>query len=142
MRILIIDDDPALTRQWERTLRGAGHAVTVANTVPAAMYVAMTQPFDLVLTELFVDEAATVSLCHYLAISQPITSVVIVTGSTVFTGGEVQRLASNIELVLQKPAPLRDLAATADYLADLLPGRRLAGIRAERGLPYTPRAGL
>jgi len=55
-RILVIDDDPLMRSFMDKCLTRAGHEVTVARNGAEGMHVFDIEPFDLIVTDLFMPD--------------------------------------------------------------------------------------
>src|SRR2546426_248203 len=51
MRVLLVEDEPAVRDAVERALRGAGHKADLAREGPAGLELAMTNPYDAVVLD-------------------------------------------------------------------------------------------
>ena len=52
MRILVVEDDPALGRQLEERLRAEGYAVDLATDGENARFLGASEPFDVIVLDL------------------------------------------------------------------------------------------
>src|SRR6266852_783493 len=52
MRVLLVEDEPAVRDAVERALRGAGHKADLAREGPAGLDLAMSNPYDAVVLDL------------------------------------------------------------------------------------------
>ncbi len=65
-RVLICDDEPDLAALVELNLKDAGFAVDVAHTGEAALLLARSQPFDLVLLDVMLPDVSGSEVCRRL----------------------------------------------------------------------------
>jgi DNA-binding response OmpR family regulator len=81
MRILAIDDEPALARMVALILRKQGHTVETATSGEAGLALMAEQPFDLVITDLGLGDGQTGwQVAEEVRKSWPTTRVVLATG--------------------------------------------------------------
>src|SRR5213595_2407436 len=69
VRVLIIEDEPAVRDAVERALRGAGHKADLAREGPAGLDLAMTNPYDAVVLDLGLPGLDGVEVCRRLRTS-------------------------------------------------------------------------
>jgi signal transduction histidine kinase len=109
LRVLAVDDEPALGRMLAQLLQLDGHQVVVANSGEAALGLLSNEPFDLVVADVGMGvgmngwEFARQTLALY-----PATCFALVTGWGVLIDADEAR-ASGIAAVLAKPYRLADL---------------------------------
>ena len=66
MRVLLVEDEPAVRDAVERALRGAGHKADLAREGPAGLELAMTNPYDAVVLDLGLPGLDGVEVCRRL----------------------------------------------------------------------------
>jgi DNA-binding response OmpR family regulator len=113
LRILLVDDDPLLSKSLEDILKEDGHLITVTNGGQAGIDTARAaheqgRPFDVVITDLgmpYVDGRKVAGAVKSLAPSMP---VILLTGwgQRLEIEGDVP---SHVDWVLSKPPKLREL---------------------------------
>ncbi len=104
MRILIAEDDPAITDLLVEFLGGAGHQIAVAGSIAAAFRLLDSQPWDVVLADLLLPGGDGLTLAE--AARARGLPVLLCTGQP-----RPAAAASGIGY-LQKPYSLGDLLAT------------------------------
>ena len=75
---------------------------------------------DVLVLDLKIGEEISLPVADYAALSCPDTPVVYITGSRLFTGGELFGLSRNIRWVLRKPVALPDLLSMVDHVSGRL----------------------
>ncbi len=118
--VLLLEDDVGARFTFEIALRDAGYEVTaVANCTEAISALSKMSPTVLVL-DLKIGEETSLPVADYAALSCPDAPVVYITGSRLFTGGELFGLSQNIRWVLRKPVALPDLLSMVDHVTGRL----------------------
>jgi signal transduction histidine kinase/ActR/RegA family two-component response regulator len=124
LRILIVDDDPILTRSLQDALETDGHRLELASGGQAGIDAFKAsrrsgQHFDLVITDLGMPRVDGRKVAEAIKTEQPGVPIVMLTGwgQRLLDEGEVP---PNIDRVLSKPPRLQLLRAA---IADLVPAR-------------------
>ena len=73
-------------------------------------------PFDVLVLDLKIGEEMSLPVADYAALLRPDIPVVYITGSRLFSGGELFTLSRNIRWVLRKPVNLSDLLSMVDHV--------------------------
>jgi PAS domain S-box-containing protein len=113
LRILIVDDDPALLKSLQDTLESDGHTIVTASGGEAGIAAflaahAQANPFHAVITDLGMPYVDGRQVCSAVKTAAPRTIVVMLTGwgqRFVAEGG----IPLNVDSVLSKPPKLREL---------------------------------
>jgi PAS domain S-box-containing protein len=113
LRILIVDDDPALLKSLQDTLESDGHTIVTASGGEAGIAAflaarAQGNPFHAVITDLGMPYVDGRQVCSAVKTAAPRTIVVMLTGwgqRFVAEGG----IPLNVDSVLSKPPKLREL---------------------------------
>jgi len=113
LRILIVDDDPALLKSLQDTLESDGHTIVTASGGEAGIAAflaarAQSNPFHAVITDLGMPYVDGRQVCSAVKSAAPRTIVVMLTGwgqRFVAEGG----IPLNVDSVLSKPPKLREL---------------------------------
>lgn len=79
-RILVVDDEPVVTRSCRRILAEEGYDVDTVNSGRAGLDRALKRDFDLVMTDLRMPDLDGMDLVRSLAAGQPATAIIIITG--------------------------------------------------------------
>jgi DNA-binding response OmpR family regulator len=129
-RILVIEDDPdaAIFAVHVLTTRGQFDVTHTADPA-VALRLAMTRPWDLVLTDADLPGITCLDLLHALRRVAPETPIVILTAQP-YDAPAVAALRQLADEFLEKPAPIAKLLAT---VTDLVRSPNLAGKSMLRG---------
>ena len=79
LRVLVVEDEPAIAAEVEHSLTAHGYDVTVASTGKAALAAASAQPPDLVVLDLGLPDLDGVHVCRLLRSDLPAVPIVMVT---------------------------------------------------------------
>ena len=124
-KILVVDDDPAIGKSFDRVLSGKGYAVITAADGEEALRKLSTETYDVVFTDIRMPGMSGLEVAERVKASQPWLPVVIVTGYG--TGdNEARATAAGVAGFLRKPlspemiegTTERALAATAPAPAE------------------------
>jgi len=109
--ILIVEDDEAVARVFERSVNTAGYTAVVAMTAEAALRQLDERRVDVVVMDLrmpFVDGFGLLYRLRSREVHQH-TPVIIVTGDTTLTDEQLQEIAGLAATVRYKPIDSREL---------------------------------
>ncbi len=114
-RILIVDDDPFITRALDRTLQDEGYTIVTANGGQAGIdafraALANNEPFAVVITDLGMDYIDGRQVAAVVKHHSPSTPVILLTG----WGPELDGNTSHpllVDCIVAKPAKLGELRA-------------------------------
>ena len=104
LRILVVDDEPALRNVLARLLTLKGHTVLEASSGKEALEIARREKLDLVITDLGMPEMHGRELAHHLKQSFPDLPVFLLTGHT-----EREEHGPDIDRILGKPFKIQDI---------------------------------
>ena len=79
MRLLVIEDEPGITRFLRQGLEEEGYTVTVAGTGPEGLALALTQPFELLLVDWMLPGLTGLALCQQLRAAHQAVPVIFLT---------------------------------------------------------------
>src|ERR1041385_5533455 len=85
MRILVVDDEPAVLRTEVRALEGAGHSCRGAPTMSDARGFLTNESFDLAVLDVNLGRDSGLELARLIRSEYPDTNVIMVTGTADFT---------------------------------------------------------
>ena len=124
LRILIVDDDPALNESLRNTLEVDGHHVTTAGGGQAGIDAFLSarqtsEPFDIVITDLGMPYVDGRQVVDSVRASSPDTPIIMLTGWGQQTAAENDR-TPRVDRLLSKPPRLQELRSA---LAELTAGR-------------------
>jgi len=113
LRILVVDDDPAVLKSLQDALQGDGHSIVTASGGQAGIAAflgarAQGNPFHAVITDLGMPYVDGRQVCAAVKAAAPHTIVVLLTGwgQRFATEGDTQL---NVDSALSKPPKLREL---------------------------------
>lgn len=115
-RLLVVDDEPMMTRMLERVLTGRGFDVSTAANGTEAMARLTAAPFDLVLSDMVMPQCDGLCLLEAMRTAGICVPVVILTGYADAT--DLSLVARGAAAVLGKPASVDVICTT---LATVLP---------------------
>ncbi|RIK36922.1 MAG: DNA-binding response regulator [Chloroflexi bacterium] len=132
-RVLIVDDEPVVRSFLVRVLEQAGYTVQAAHHGRDALQRLQAAPFDVLLTDIKMDQLDGVQLLARARAQYPDMAVILLTGhATVQSAVEALRLGAHDYLL--KPAKNEDiLAAVASGLAARARQRRTARLEQVAG---------
>src|SRR5712691_8234463 len=126
MRVLLVEDEPAVRDAVERALRGAGHKADLAKEGPAGLELAMTTPYDAVVLDLGLPGLDGVEVCRRLRAAGNQVPVLMLTARAAVRD-RVEGLDAGADDYLVKPFALDELLARI----------RALGRRGDRLIPLT-----
>jgi DNA-binding response OmpR family regulator len=113
-KLLVIDDDPAITDMLELVLPPVGFDVTSANSGAAGIEAAKTLQPDIIILDLMMPEIDGWQVCKVI---RTFSTVPILVLSAVVDSGSVARaMNAGANEYLSKPAPLQKLTASLHKL--------------------------
>ncbi|SFP69664.1 response regulator transcription factor [Tranquillimonas alkanivorans] len=115
MKILVVECDPALGPAWAAALTAAGHGVTLAGSMEEGGQALLTTLYDLVVVDLDLGEHSGIPLVNLFAIRNPRRPALLMSGSRLFSRGELFRLCANISMVLPRGICPSELVAVAEH---------------------------
>jgi len=110
--VLLVDDEPGVLGLLQGTLAQAGYMVTPTSTLQAAREQLARQPFDLVITDLYLGASDLGSELGRIAETlHPRPPVLVLTGRPSF-GGAQEALRHHVDDIVTKPVDTRTLLRT------------------------------
>jgi CheY-like chemotaxis protein len=103
-RILVVDDEEAITYVFERYLSVAGYDVTVADNGPDAVRAGEGRTFDLLITDFRMPGMNGVQVIHALRDRQPGLPALVISGNPIEAGTMPEGVR-----FLSKPVSMSDL---------------------------------
>ena len=108
LRLMVVDDEPAMRGLLKQALEGAGHLALEAENGQEALENLARESVDLVLTDLRMDGLDGIALLKEIKQRHPHTAVILITGfATLESATEAMRLGA-ID-VIQKPVNMQEL---------------------------------
>jgi twitching motility protein PilT len=129
MKILVVDDEPAIQRIEVRWLEAAGYGCRGASTAREARELLTQEDFDVALLDVGLGDESGLTLARHIQNDYPQTVVIMVTGAADFTSVSDARLAGAMDYLV-KPIDSEVLVEAVG---------RAAAMRARRGKPAGPK---
>ena len=89
--------------------------VSCVNTQEAAIGFIATQPVEIIILDLVLDEGAALAVSDYANYRQPDARVIFVTNTTFFSDGSIFAHSANARAFLPSSTPPEDLAAMVEH---------------------------
>jgi len=128
-RILLVDDDPAVLRAYERVLVGAGHQCAMALDARVAIQKAREEQFDFAITDLRMPGIDEVEHIEALGRAAPRMRIIVVTGHPSLSTAIAAIRASVVDYMLK---PVRAEALLNAVSQPSRRGEPAAGVRSLR----------
>ncbi|HEY1767675.1 MAG TPA: response regulator transcription factor [Terracidiphilus sp.] len=126
-RILVIDDEPQITRVLRAALSGQGYDVRIANDPEEALRVFRDWPPDLVITDLMMPEMSGVEVCR--AIRAQADTPILVLSVREHERSKVEALDAGADDYVTKPFGIQELLARVRAHLRRAPERETAAIK-------------
>jgi two-component system, OmpR family, response regulator MprA len=110
MRVLLVEDEPAVRDAVERALRGAGHKAELAKEGPTGLEMAMTNSYDAVVLDLGLPGLDGIEVCRRLRAAGNEVPVLMLTARAAVRD-RVEGLDAGADDYLVKPFALDELLA-------------------------------
>ena len=110
MRVLLVEDEPAVRDAVERALRGAGHKADLAKEGPVGLEMALATPYDAVVLDLGLPGLDGVEVCRRLRAAGNQVPVLMLTARAAVRD-RVEGLDAGADDYLMKPFALDELLA-------------------------------
>lgn len=107
-KLLVVDDDPVGLKNMARYLKRQGHNITLASGGKQALNKIQADCFDLILTDLVMDEVDGLEVLGYSKKNSPDTEVIILTGYAEVSSA-IEAMKKGAFHYLQKPLRLDEL---------------------------------
>lgn len=113
--ILVLEDDPSLLFTFIQCLEIDGHVVTgVHDLAEARSHLRFNKP-DLIILDYLISNRNSIQVADLASYACPDAQVIFVTGSGMFTNGQLFNMSSNISWVLRKPVDLGELREIVQF---------------------------
>jgi two-component system OmpR family response regulator len=110
MRILVVEDDPLISKALSRVLTKEGYAIDIANTGGSALELAAQHSYDAIVLDVVIPEPNGIEVCKTLRAMGTWSPVLMLTG-LVGTGAKVEGLDAGADDYLAKPFAPPELLA-------------------------------
>ena len=129
-RVLIIEDDPAMSEYMCEILRRAGFEVSAAFNGVTGLEALRTSPPDVAILDIFMPEKDGLEVLIELRRTTPDLNVVITSGKQHLLSGSSLSLAEQLgaNATLPKPFTPKELVSVVSRLAGLAPSGQVATI--------------
>jgi Response regulators consisting of a CheY-like receiver domain and a winged-helix DNA-binding domain len=117
MKVMIVESEPDLATLWRRHLERQGAVVRCVRTGQAAMDMLEHDRFDVIVLDLFIDDASALSVADVASFRHPETRVIFVTNSRFFSDGSIFQHSANVCAFVQSATPPEDLTAMVEHYA-------------------------
>lgn len=118
MKVLVVEDDPNLRALWGAVIQKAGYSAHLVETEADARNALLEQSFDLLLLDLFLGEENGTAVAEFAMQVNPACSIVVVTGSSLYSKQELFSMAPSIWVVMRKPVDIEDIIALCEHVAN------------------------
>jgi twitching motility protein PilT len=118
LRILVVDDEPAVQRAEIRSLESAGHTCLAASSIDDARAALSTGPFDLALIDIRIGRESGLDLARLVSTNFPAVGTLMVTGTADFTSVNDARRAGALDYLV-KPVSHSELLAAITRAAEV-----------------------
>ena len=115
MVVLIVANNPALSRIWARHLERLGHSVEVVFSQDAGVARLAEHPADVIVLDLNLQNGSAIALADYASYRWPDARVVFVTNTTFFSDGSIFNHVPNAAAMVKEETAPADLAAIVEY---------------------------
>lgn len=115
LKILVVDDEPSVSRSIKMLLAHEGHSVETALDGKTALHALGQNPFDLVITDYFMGEMNGFQLAAHIKERWPERPVIVATASMNHIEG-VGDLPANVDHLLSKPFSMEELRAAINQV--------------------------
>ena len=112
-RVLVVDDEPLVTKSCRRALTAAGYHVDTSESGCEGMDRALAEHFDLVVTDLRMPDLDGMDLVRQLRHQRPGTAIVIITGYGTVPSA-VEATKAGVSDYVEKPFTPDQIAHAAD----------------------------
>ncbi len=118
LKVLVVEDDPNLRALWGAVIQKAGYSAHLVETEADARSCLLQEPYDLLLLDLFLGEENGTAVAEFATQINPACSIVVVTGSSVYSKQELFSMAPTVWAVMRKPVDIEDIIALCEHVAD------------------------
>jgi len=121
LKVLVLEDDPALRFGLSQVLEDGGHIVYAASDISAACDILHDVTPDLLLLDLMIGHAESIQVADLAGYRCPDAEIIYLTGSNKYPSGELFSLSRNASWVLRKPIDFHELQAIFSHFKSTLP---------------------
>ncbi len=117
MNVLIVESRSELGTLWQTHLQRQGMHVTLVGDQDGAINHLTTQPTDIIVLDLVLEDGAALAVADYANYRVPEARVVFVTNTTFFSDGSIFAHSANARAFLPSDTSPEDLAAMIEHYA-------------------------
>lgn len=133
-KILVVDDESVITKSCHRIFTSAGYNVVATQSGTDGLNQAVTQDFDLVITDLKMPDLDGMELVRRVHRERPQTAIVIMTGFA-SASSAVEAIKLGVSDYIEKPFTIEGITAVVEKALGVIPASALPrGIRIEADL--------
>ncbi|MEM9971351.1 MAG: response regulator [Pseudomonadota bacterium] len=115
MVVLIVANNPNLSRIWSRHLERLGHEVGIVFSQDDAVAHLAETYADVIVLDLTLEDGSALAVADYASYRHPNARVVFVTNTTFFSDGSIFKHVPNAAAMVKEETPPADLAAIVEY---------------------------
>jgi len=116
MKVLVVEDDPNLRALWGTVFQRVGHVTRLEESEAGARAALTEEGFDLFLLDLYLASDRSIDLNAMSKLLQPDAKIVVITGTSAYSKGELFGMAPAVAAVLRKPVDIEDLVAVCEHI--------------------------
>lgn len=116
LKVLVLEDDPALRFALSEVLEDCGHLAYAAGDIPAACEILNQVAPDLLLLDLMIGPVDSIQVADLAGYRFPDAEIIYLTGSNKYPNGELLQMSSNASWVLRKPIDFAELKAMLEHI--------------------------
>ncbi|MCF2870496.1 response regulator [Octadecabacter sp. G9-8] len=120
LKVLVLEDDPALRFALTQVLEDCGHLAYAASDIPAACEILNQVTPDLLLLDLMIGPVDSIQVADLAGYRIPDAEIIYLTGSNKYPNGELFELSKNASWVLRKPIDFNELKAMLAHVESSL----------------------
>ena len=128
-KVLVVDDEPIVTRSSRRILAEEGYDVDTTQSGREGMRRALSEEFDLIVTDLKMPDLDGMELVHAVRSRRPRTAIVIITGYGTVRSA-VDATKAGVSDYIEKPFTPQEIAHAANRALRRLPRRAAVMVEA------------
>ena len=115
MRVLIVEENPALGRIWSRHLERQGYTVDLASSQQEAIRILQKVEVNVIILDLILGDGSAIAVADFSSYRQPSAKVIFITNSQFFSDGSIfQHIPNACAMMPSKVSP-EDLGALVEH---------------------------
>jgi len=121
LKVLVLEDDPALRFALTQVQEDGGHTVYATGDISVACETLHEVTPDLLLLDLMIGHAESIQVADLAGYRSPDAEIIYLTGSKKYPRGELFNLSRNASWVLRKPIDFHELQAIFAHFKSSFP---------------------